>query len=533
MAFPQTNKKRTLKEVEEELQSLKTNLDDLSFYIDSFFRFLPLAVCDVTPSGVIVSVNKALETVSGFAAIEIISKPLIELFVEKFQVKKLLSSARRKEIIKDQELTLISKTGERIPVSVSLAARRDLGGDLIGYFVSIRDITATKRFQQEMEDKVKAKTKDLEQSREALLNILEDTKAARLRAEEEEKRTLAIIDSLVDGLIVLDKRGFIVMVNPQAEKMLGIKEREIKGRKVGDLKNSSLSSVGKLILEEGKIKKVERKEFSPRKDVILEITTVPLEKTGWLVVFHDISREKTIERLKTEFVSIAAHQLRTPLSAIKWTLKMLLEGDLGKITKEQTSFVEKVYQSNERMIRLINDLLNVSRIEEGRFLYNPALVHIEDVIQSVIDSLEEKIKRKKIKIVFNKPTKALPRVKVDVEKMNLAITNLVDNAIKYTQEGGMVGIFLSLEKDKIKVEIQDNGIGIPKEQQSHIFTRFFRGTNAIREQTVGSGLGLFITKNIIEAHGGKIWFKSQEGKGTSFYFTLPIKEELTEFLRGF
>jgi len=239
--------------------------------------------------------------------------------------------------------------------------------------------------------------------------------------------------------------------------------------------------------------------------------------------------------MKTEFVSLAAHQLRTPLSAIKWALRMLLDGDLGKITDEQRDFVEKTYQSNERMIGLINDLLDVTRIEEGRYLYKPTLESIENLIQFVVNAYKEEMERKNLELDFKKPEKKLPRAVVDVEKIRLVVENLLDNAVRYTPPGGRVTISLRyVEKEKeIEFSIKDTGAGIPKDQQARVFTKFFRGVNVMRMETEGSGLGLFIAKNIIEAHGGKIWFESEEGKGTTFYFTLPLKEEFGGFLKEF
>ncbi|PIR01808.1 MAG: hypothetical protein COV63_03045 [Candidatus Nealsonbacteria bacterium CG11_big_fil_rev_8_21_14_0_20_37_68] len=238
-----------------------------------------------------------------------------------------------------------------------------------------------------------------------------------------------------------------------------------------------------------------------------------------------------IERMKTEFVSLSAHQLRTPLSAIKWTLRMLLDGDLGEITKEQKEYIGKTYESNERMIDLINDLLNVTRIEEGRYLYEPTLTDFQAIVQFVINSFKEEIKKKRIKFEFKKTEEKLPEVKVDVEKMRLAVQNLLNNAISYTPSGGEVTISLKYDKDKIEVAVKDTGIGIPQDQQERVFSKFFRATNAIRKETKGTGLGLYIAKNIIEAHGGKIWFESKEDKGSTFYFTLPVEKRFEEFLK--
>jgi len=230
--------------------------------------------------------------------------------------------------------------------------------------------------------------------------------------------------------------------------------------------------------------------------------------------------------MKTEFVSIAAHQLRTPLSAIKWTLRMILDGDLGPLPKEQREFLEKTYQSNERMIRLINDLLNVTRIEEGRFLYQPEKKDIIEIAKKIIDPLKVIAERKGLQFIFKKPSQKIPQPKVDAEKISLVFQNLIDNAISYTNPGGKVEVSIKYLKDKkeILVSTKDTGIGIPKDQHQRVFSRFFRGSNAIRAETEGTGLGLFIAKNIVEAHGGKIWFESEENKGTTFYFTLPVKE---------
>jgi len=248
---------------------------------------------------------------------------------------------------------------------------------------------------------------------------------------------------------------------------------------------------------------------------------------------HDITREKKVERLKTEFVSLSAHQLRTPLSAIKWTLRMLLDGDLGELSPEQREFLEKTYKSNERMIVLVNDLLDVTRIEEGRYIYKLVLADIEALTQFVISSRKEEFEKRKIKLKFKKPEKKLPEVEIDVERIKVVIQNLLENALRYTPVGGDVIVSLRHYKDRIEFSVKDTGMGIPVDQQSRIFTKFFRSPNAVRAETEGSGLGLFISKNIIEAHGGKIGFESEENKGSTFHFSIPLKEVFPEFLATF
>lgn len=385
--------------------------------------------------------------------------------------------------------------------------------------------------KQEMVDitevkKQQLKTEELKGSRLALINILEDAEEARREADKEKNKTLAILANFTDGLLVLDKENIISLINPRAEEFLNVKNKEIIGRLISEL--DQFPNFKPLInfLKNG-VKKVFREELSIKENLILEVSIISMtknrERSGTLIVLHDITREKNIERMKTEFVSISAHQLRTPLSAIKWTLKMLLDGDIGKITEEQRVFIERTYKSNERMIRLINDLLDISRIEEGRYLYQHTLCQIEDVIQSVIDSYQEEIDKRKLKVEFKKPEGKLPQAMLDVEKIILAIQNLFDNAVKYTLPHGIVTISLKDVKNKIEFSIKDTGVGIPENQKKRIFSKFFRAVKTTRMETDGSGLGLFIAKNIIEAHNGKIWFESTEGKGTTFYFSLPIK----------
>ena len=377
--------------------------------------------------------------------------------------------------------------------------------------------------------------KEKREERIALLNILEDIEESREKIEEEKNKTLAIIYNFTDGLFLFDKENNLFLINPQAEAFFNIKSKDVTNKTISNLSGfPTLKPLIHLLSSQQPnvktIKKIFRKEMKLRKNLILEVSAIPIKKEeknlGTLIILHNITREKKIERIKTEFVSLAAHQLRTPLSAIKWTLKMLLDEDLGKINEEQREFVEKTYESNERMISLINDLLDVTRIEEGGYLFKPILADIQNIIQLIINSYKEQIQERKIKFEFKKPKTKAPKVKVDVEKIKLVISNLLDNAISYTKPGGSVLVSLKYDKKKIEISIKDTGVGIIKDQQERVFSKFFRGANVIRMETDGSGLGLFITKNIIEAHGGKIWFESEENKGTTFCFTLPIKRNI-------
>jgi len=385
--------------------------------------------------------------------------------------------------------------------------------------------TKKKNITQELKEMTEIQEKD---TYFALLNILEDIEEARIRAVEEKNKTLAVITNFTDGLLVFNKENKLYLINPVAERFLSVNAEEIVNKRPYYLEKFPWFEPVKVFLKDP-AKKIFRKEIQINKELTLELSTVSItreqESLGSLIILHDITREKLIEQMKTEFVSLAAHQLRTPLSAIKWTLKMILDGDLGEMTKEQKDFLEKSYVSNERMINLINDLLNVTRIEEGRYLYSPEPVQLEDLTEETIKNYKEEIERKNIKFHFEKPKNKIPALKLDAEKIKLTISNLLDNAVKYTLPGGKIDVSLKSDKEKATFLIKDSGIGIPEDQQKRLFNKFFRGANALRIETDGSGLGLFIAKNIIEAHKGKIGFESEEDKGSTFYFDLPFKAE--------
>lgn len=383
---------------------------------------------------------------------------------------------------------------------------------------------------------LRAKLEELENYKKALMNILEDVEAAQKLTINEKEKIQTIVANLSDGLMVFDQDSKLYLMNIQAEKFFEIKVGEILGKKITELTQTPYLFSFKNIFSEG-LKEIFRTELLIRESLILEITAAPMfkgqERTGFLVVIHDVTREKNVEKMKSEFVSVSAHQLRTPLSAIKWTLRAILDGDMGTLSPEQVDLLDKTYISNERMISLVNDLLDVSRIEEGRNSYRPTLGSLEPLVVGFIDSFKEAAERKQVALEFNKLNNNIPKIMFDPERIKLVIQNLIENAVRYTPPGGKVTVTLKNDKKEVELVVQDSGVGIPQNQQARIFTKFFRGQNVVRMETEGTGLGLFISKNIIEAHNGRIWFESEENKGTTFHFALPITEEFEEFLKEF
>src|SRR5574343_351405 len=242
-----------------------------------------------------------------------------------------------------------------------------------------------------------------------------------------------------------------------------------------------------------------------------------VERTTELTAAND--RLTELDKVKTEFLSVAAHKLRTPLSAVKWIFSLLLDdNDNANLTVEQKSLIMKGHESNERIIRLINEMLVVTRIESGKMSYNFSFIHIEDLIDNCLQDFTGQAKEKTVRLIFNRPNERLPYINIDPDKIRAVIQNLIENALFYTHENGQIEVSAELSSNFIKVSVKDNGIGIPEKQKSGIFNKFFRAENALKARTDGSGLGLFVAKSIVEKHNGEIGFDSVEGNGTTFYF---------------
>jgi signal transduction histidine kinase len=232
---------------------------------------------------------------------------------------------------------------------------------------------------------------------------------------------------------------------------------------------------------------------------------------------------REIDESKSQFVSIAAHQLRTPLSAIKWTFSMLMSSDFGDMTLAQETAIRRASDSVDRIIALVGDLLNVARIESGQIIYKFVPFQIDKLIETVLQDVSPKAMQKHITITVGKPRKKLPEIRGDVERLELVIQNLVENAVNYTSEGGSIKIqYKQSDEQHYEVSISDTGIGIPKQQMPLLFQKFFRGDNVVKLQKPGTGLGLYAASRIVEAHGGTIQVQSEEGKGSTFSVRLPF-----------
>jgi len=248
-------------------------------------------------------------------------------------------------------------------------------------------------------------------------------------------------------------------------------------------------------------------EFSRLADVINTLTT----------------KLKQIDIAKTEFVSLASHQLRTPLTSISWYTEMLLAGDAGKLTANQSKYLREIYAGNRRMVELVNALLNVSRLELGTLVFEVRPTDVAAIAKSAVEEQQPQVEGKKLRFSADYED-GLPLVSTDAKLFRMVVQNLLSNAIKYTPEGGGVTFTLGLNttREVLLITVTDTGYGIPKNQQDKIFTKLFRADNARVKEVEGTGLGLYIVKSIVEHSGGKVWFESEVGKGSRFFVAIPL-----------
>ncbi len=359
------------------------------------------------------------------------------------------------------------------------------------------------------------------------------------RLEQDKASDDAILASIGEGLMATDKEGVIIFANPHAQSMFGWKDLDLIGQSIFTLlplKDEKDEDVPKekrptfLALTKGvRIIKNNYSYLTKNKQVIpCHITASPVKLDGEIIgtiqVFRDISQEKEIDRVKTELISLASHQLRTPLSAINWYTEVLMKQELGKLNSDQKRYLEQIYHANQKMVEMVYDFLNVSRLELGTFTAKLANIDIPELAHGVIREIMPLITQKQLK-VKEEYGRELHAVEIDKKVIRLILQNLLTNAVKYTPNKGRVNLSINFDSQKslLVIVVSDNGHGIPKAQHNKVFTKLFRADNAAKLDTGGSGLGLYLVKSFVDFCQGKISFTSQENKGTTFIVKLPVR----------
>lgn len=365
-------------------------------------------------------------------------------------------------------------------------------------------------------------------------NLYNDINARRERWE-------AVFTFADEGIVIFDLLGRIVGFNPATSRLLGFSVAEAMGQpfervlKSAATEGFSSGQIGlpvRQVLSEGStITKSEHLLVAKSGDTVwTEISFSPIfdssgRVTSGIAIIRNAQKDREIEEIKSDFISIVSHELRTPLSAIKGFLSMLIKKDFGDLNDKQYHFLTRVYQSNQRMIDLVEDLLDASYIESGKIVLNPRPIAIEQVTREVVAELGSKGVEQQIMIKVTRRQR-LPLVLADDNRLRQVLVNLIDNAIKYSMPGSEVAIDFRVSGDELVTSISDSGVGVSPAQVDKLFQKFGRIYNPLSVKAGGTGLGLFIVKNLVESHGGRIWVTTREGRGSKFSFSLPIAKQL-------
>lgn len=456
-------------------------------------------------TGKINDVNKFLIDLLGFSKENILKKKVwqIGFFKDEAAQKENLKILQEKKYVRFEDIPLKTRTGKSIDVEF-VANAYQVGTEMV-IQCNVRNITDRARAEEE------------------LLELM--------------NRDEAVLGSIGDAVFACDKTGKIILFNKVAEVLTGILSKnalghhynqiirfvsEITGKSINDFiaasikNNQTTTMVNDVVLARKDGHKI------PVADSAAPIINVNSQEViGCVVVFRDVTKERSIDKAKTELISLASHQMRTPLSVISWYVEFLRSDDYGLLNDKQTEFATEIFNASKRMTTMVNSLLNVSRLDMGTFTIEPKIVDLIDIAKTNVEIFNLDIQMKKL-ILVEEYDDDIKSFMADPKLLGIIFQNLLSNAVKYSHPGGKIVLKINKEKDSIKITVSDTGVGIPKYQQSKIFTKLFRADNAAKIDPSGTGLGLYIVSEIVSHSGGKVWFESKENQGTTFYITYPL-----------
>lgn len=344
-----------------------------------------------------------------------------------------------------------------------------------------------------------------------------------LNAENQQVRT--VLTNMTDGVLITNTQGLLRLINPAAERLFDMPAESAIGRSFAEVVRHhqliELWQKGQRL----RLKQVEAVEIS--RDLFLETAVIPFQENGnrgFLVILHDLTQVRHLQTVRRDFVSNISHELRTPLASLKAVVETLQDGAIDDPPAAH-HFLEKADNEVDVLTQMVEELLELSRIESGQVPFKFKLTAVSDLLLTPLDRLRPQARRKEINLVLDVAAN-LPPVLADEERMQRVVTNLIHNAIKFTPDGGTITLtaVAGAERAEIVIAVQDTGIGIAADELSRIFERFYKSDRARTRQRGGTGLGLAICRHIVQAHHGRIWVTSREGKGSTFTFTLPVAD---------
>lgn len=364
----------------------------------------------------------------------------------------------------------------------------------------------------------------------------------RYQLSLERNQIQTLIFGFPDPLLAYDPDFKILIFNPSAEEFFNLKKEEVIGKKISPewAKSERTRLLTQILFPSlapslswqsppGVYPQIVSLSFT-EPHLELTVITIRVESEGKIFGFFKIIRDRTREeellQAKSEFLTVAAHQLRTPLSGIKWALEALKKEEVGPLNENQKDLLNQSLTAVEKTLKLANDLLDTANIEAGKYGYEFVQGDLLSLIKKTLEDYLPLAEKHNIKIYLEPPADGLSPFKFDPLRMKIVFQNLIENALRYNVKNGEVIVKLEKKPPYLEVSVSDTGIGIPKEELPKVFSKFFRASNVLKYETEGTGLGLYITKNIVEAHGGKIWLESIENRGTTVYFTIPLDEKL-------
>ncbi|OGM31161.1 hypothetical protein A2803_01655 [Candidatus Woesebacteria bacterium RIFCSPHIGHO2_01_FULL_44_21] len=500
---------------------------------NSILNLLPVGVGISDMQGNLLFYNTAMLASGGYSREEMQKiDNVAALYYDPEARTKVLSLAKSQGYVNGCEVEFKRRDGS--PYSTLLSLRMIRYKEAPAWLAIVEDITKKKSLEVSEEKR----TGDLENTKLAMINLLEDLDAEKAVLEQERKKDDALLVSIGDGVVVTDELGHITFVNKAFEDLTGWSLLEVAGKLMVDIlpkydeKDGLIEHAERSVTKvlEGKVARgsmstLNRSHYYKKKDgskmpIVGVVTPIVVNDAiaGAVQVFRDVTLEKEIDTMKDEFVSIASHELRTPLTAIDGLVSMILDGEYGHVGENLSQPLKDISTSSERLIRLVNDLLNLSRLRAGRLQYNLTDFSISAIVHKVVELLAQMFEEKGFYLKIASDLEV--NVFADSDKVEQILNNLIGNSLKFTDKGGAV---VNVEElpDLIKVSIVDTGIGIEKDAQGQLFGRFQQiGTSGNRPQ--GTGLGLHISREMVRRMGGDLVLENSEpGKGSTFTFTLP------------
>lgn len=506
--------------------------------------FEGVLVADSTFSHIIRYVNKSWEKTTGWSREEVVGKlspNILKSGKQSQEFYKQLWSTILADKLFQGEVINKKKDGSFYTAEINIFPIVSESG--ARWFAEIsRNITeeVQERFKQHMQ--LEQRTRDLEESDRAKLNLLEDLEEERTKLSGEKAKDEAILLSIGDGLVATDAYGKVILTNKMFESLLGWNEAEIRGKLLTEI--VEVFDDGRPIPEQERLINKTLKgsvsvakttttstNFKRRDGTIFPValTASPIifnkELIGAVEVFRDITKEKELDRSKSEFISVASHQLRTPLTGIQWVVERFAKKE--NLTPKGKEYLNDLHTSAKHLTELVDLLLNLSRIEAGKIGITPEPLEMVGFMKSYFSEVSPLLDKKELKLVFEDHPPELA-VNTDKSALRNIIQSFISNAIEYTLPGGKIDVAVQKKDDKFMIQVKDTGIGIPKAEQSSIFQKFTRASNAKLYKTDGTGIGLYIAERSASHLGGKTWFESEENKGSTFYVELPLELKLPQ-----